>query len=163
MGYTHYWTQTRDFTPEEMGDIAASVRRIINEASGKLYPNNYDGSGDVVLEIFGAYGTGEPKLAKECISFNGDDRRGLDHETFYFAAERTEPYPGGERGWAFCKTAQKPYDIVVTACLTFLMTDYGFEVSSDGDHDDWEAGVALAERALGRQFANPMAVDALVG
>jgi hypothetical protein len=49
----------------------------------------------------------------------------------------------------------------VVACLTFLSRDYGFEVSSDGDVADWEAGVKLAEDALARDFANPLIIKEL--
>jgi hypothetical protein len=146
MGFTHYWTQTRDFTPEQMGDIAGSIRKIIREAPCDI------------VGFDGAEGT-KPELTKEHISFNGRDEN--SHETFYFEATRKAAYPGGTPGWGFCKTARKPYDIVVVACLTFLAADYGFEVSSDGDMEDWEAGVALAEAALGRQFANPLIVEQL--
>lgn len=141
MGYTHYWTQTRDFTPEEMGDIAASVRRIITEAPCDIV--GWDGEEDT-----------PPDLTKERIAFNG--RGENQHETFGFIAMRA-----GD-GWVCCKTARKPYDVVVTACLTLLQANYGFEVSSDGDVEDWEAGVKLAEQALGKQFANPLIVEELI-
>lgn len=164
MGYTHYWTQTRDFAPEEFGDIAASVRKIIQTATGREGVHNYDDTAPVPLVICGGDGNGDPILSKEKISFNGQGPR-LDHETFYLEPKRELPYEGArpdQIGWAFCKTARKPYDIVVTACLTFLQADYGFEVSSDGDVDDWDAGVKLAEEALARQFANPLIVEQLV-
>lgn len=149
MGYTHYWTQTRDFTPEQMGDIAASVRRIIHYAPCDICgPHGDEGS--------------RPDLTKECIALNGRDEN--SHETFYFTAKRElDGYQTPDQlGWSFCKTARKPYDVVVTACLTFLQADYGFEVSSDGDIEDWEDGVKLAETALGRSFANPLIVEALI-
>jgi hypothetical protein len=41
MGYTHYWTQTRDFDETTMGDIAGAVRRIIKTASGRKVENHY--------------------------------------------------------------------------------------------------------------------------
>jgi hypothetical protein len=164
MGYTHYWTQTRDFDETTMGDIAGAVRRIIKTASGRKVENHYTNGGEVTLKICGYDGTGSPTLSKTEISFNGEGPN-LDHETFYFTAKRELPYEGAEAdrmGWRFCKTAHKPYDVVVTACLTFLQADYGFEVSSDGDIDDWDAGVKLAEEALGRSFANPLIVEQLV-
>lgn len=150
MGYTHYWMQTRDFTPQEMGDIAGSLRRIIVEATC-----------DIVGPM-GDEGT-PPTLTEEEIAFNGRDKN--SHETFGFNAKRELPYTGAradQLGIAFCKTARKPYDIVVTACLTLLQADYGFSVWSDGDVDEWEAGVAFAEQALDRAFANPLIVEALL-
>lgn len=161
MGYTHYWTQTRDFTPEQMGDIVSAVRKIIKTAQKREVSCGY-GEDTVVPTICGFDGTGAPTLNKEEISFNGQGPD-FNHETFYIPAKREPPYPGGELGWACCKTARKPYDVVVTACLTFLQADYGFEVSSDGGMEEWEPGVTLAEEALGRAFANPIIVEQLVG
>jgi multimeric flavodoxin WrbA len=162
MGYTHYWTQTRDFTPEQMGDIAGSIRKIIDTASGRPGVHNYDDKPAVPLVICGGDGTGEPVLTKEKIAFNGQGPD-LDHETFYFEAKRIkEDYQSeDQRGWAFCKTAQKPYDVVVTACLIFLAHDYGFQVSSDGDVEDWERGEKLVAEALGKEYPNPLIVEQL--
>lgn len=167
MGYTHYWTQTRDFNEVEMRDICSAIRRIIKTAQKREVPC-YGGTNSedtVVPTICGFDGTGAPTLNKDEISFNGQGPD-FDHETFYIPAKRELPYDGASPdrlGWAFCKTARKPYDIVVTACLTFLQADYGFEVGSDGDMEEWEPGVRLAEEALGRAFANPIIVEQLVG
>jgi hypothetical protein len=164
MGYTHYWAQTRDFTPEEFGDIAASVRKIVKAAEGKPTTTAGGYFADIPVKIYGGAGTGQPKLTKKLISFNGAAPE-LDHETFYLEPKRGLPYPSArpdQLGWAFCKTARKPYDVVVVACLTFLQADYGFEVSSDGNTEDWAAGVQLAEEALGRQFANPLIVEQML-
>lgn len=161
LGYTHYWTQTRDFDETTMGDIAAAVRRIIRTAEGRCFEGSYP---DKPVKICGHDGSGAPELTKDHISFNGQGPD-FDHETFYIPAKRELPYDGASPdrlGWAFCKTARKPYDVVVVACLTFLQSDYGFEVSSDGDVNEWEAGVKLAEEALGRSFANPMIVEQML-
>jgi hypothetical protein len=143
-----------------MGDICGGIRRIIRYATGKCF----DGAGGYhaadPVKICDFDGQGAPKLTKEHIAFNGEAPE-LDHESFYFEAKRSLPYPGGTLGWACCKTARKPYDVVVVACLTFLSRDYGFEVSSDGDVADWEAGVKLAEDALARDFANPLIIKEL--
>lgn len=55
-------------------------------------------------------------------------------------------------GWSFCKTAAKPYDVVVVAVLCALATiakDF-VVVTSDGDRDDWLEGQKLACDALGQ-------------
>jgi hypothetical protein len=138
MGYTHYWRRTGALTETQMRDIASQVKLIIRTSGVPI--RNYDGEGS-------------PTLTKKEIAFNGaapDD----DHESFFI--------PLKPEDFEFCKTAHKPYDVVVTACLTLLAADYGFSVSSDGDVEDWDAGVTLAERALGRSFANPLIVRALV-
>ena len=133
MGYTHYWTPTA-LSVEAMAKVAAAADAIIGVADP---------------DIAGWDGTGKPELSGERIAFNGrgpDD----DHETFAIDADCPE--------WRFCKTARKPYDVVVTAVLTYLAAEYGFDVSSDGDASDWEAGNKLATLALGKPFPNPLAV-----
>jgi len=143
MGYTHYWTQTRDFTPQEMNKINGELLDIV-KVSG--------------IPLGGWDGTGSPEFTTETIGFNG---KGDDdgHETFRINATRKLPFEGASPdrlGWAFCKTAAKPYDIVVVACLTVLAAKHGFDVSSDGGAKDWEDGVKLASKALGEIFTNPM-------
>ncbi len=53
--------------------------------------------------------------------------------------------------------------MVVVATLAYLAVKWGFEVSSDGDAEDWEAGVALANEVIGDPIPNPMIVAELVG
>jgi len=146
MGYTHYWTQTRNLTTTDMIDVAESFRKI-EKASG--------------VKILGWDGSGKPEVNARTIGFNGAGDDG--HETFRIHAKRELPFEGATRerlGWAFCKTAYKPYDIVVTALLTVLAAKYGFDVSSDGGPDDWDKGVKLASKALGEVFRNPIRKEA---
>lgn len=68
--------------------------------------------------------------------FNGDEKKGLDHETFDI-----KWYPSGGEVNDFCKTARKPYDLLVCVSLlafkkTFDNPDV-FTISSDGDNSDW--------------------------
>jgi hypothetical protein len=60
----------------------------------------------------------------------------------------------------FCKTARKPYDVVVTGVLCIL-AEAGLDVSSDGEAEDWEAGRAWAQGVLGRPVKIPAGVDLL--
>lgn len=153
MGYTHYWTQPRPLTEQEMGDIGGVVRRVIAAAQKPMHLS--DSYADLAnLKICGGEGKGAPEINKSRIMLNGAGPD-LDHETFAIEATPTSG------SWSFCKTARKPYDIVVVACLTLLAADYGWEVSSDGDVPDWEDGVKLLETATGRQFANPLIVEVL--
>jgi hypothetical protein len=132
MGYTHYWTQTRSFTPQEMRRVVSAVQDIV-KASG--------------VAIAGWDGSGSPEFTVETIGFNGKDDESC--ETFRINAEIEG------NGWAFCKTRGRPYDVVVTACLTVLAAKHGFKLGSDGDANDWEEGVKLASKALGEIFKNP--------
>lgn len=159
MGYTHYWTHPRNFTQEEFLQISDAARTIIDKASGRKFdaPSH---ARAVEHELVVCNGLGEresrPELSGDRIGLNGIGPD-LDHETFMIEAN-----PGPD-SWHFCKTARKPYDVVVVAILTYLATDWAFSVSSDGDIDDWTAGVELAGEALGREFPNPLIVELLVG
>jgi hypothetical protein len=154
MGYTHYWTQTRDLTEQEFGDFIGAARRIIQTAEGKP-TDTAGGYHTEPVQICGGRGTGKPTLNKDELILNGNGPN-LDHETF--AINRVID----SDAWNFCKTARKPYDVVVTACLIVLAHDYGFEVSSDGDVEEWEAGEKLVAQALGKDYPNPLIVEQLV-
>lgn len=91
-----------------------------------------------------------PMIDKEHLLFNGVGEDG--HETFYF--DRNDRKKGTD--FEFCKTAYKPYDIVVVACLAYLAHFCGVNVRSDGGMDDWSAGVALANRVSDVTIPNPL-------
>jgi hypothetical protein len=145
MGYTHYWTQKRDFTKQHWANVCEDVGAILKDVQH-------------IQNVPLASGIGEPGtqpvINANHIWFNGvgpDD----DHETMYIdrvrpAMQRWETRKGG----GFCKTARKPYDIAVTAVLAYLATVAGtHDVSTDGHGSDWLAGVEEAKLAL-PQFAN---------
>jgi hypothetical protein len=141
MGYTHYFSKvgvTRDDAIRfEM--FAIGARTIIE------YATKYDG---IVLagqdgEVEGAW-----EITDEVVRFNG---LGEDsHETFYWGSDAD--------GFNFCKTARKPYDAVVTACLIHLKDCYGdaVSVSSDGYWSEWSDGAKLYRNATGLTAENPM-------
>lgn len=159
MGYTHYWTQRRNFTVAQWQDICTDIRAIVDYSQNLAGIPLADGMGD---------GGTKPDVSDEAIAFNGlgDD----SHETFHIARKRVlESWQTPDRlGWAFCKTARKPYDAVVTACLCYLSTvtrkedpathepligSEAFSVTSDGDGSDFLIGLDLARKALPR-YAN---------
>jgi len=141
LGYTHYWEKKDEIDEKEysaaLKDIASIVRK---QKEVKLS----DGSGD----------QGKKPTLTGGISFNGLDEK--SHESFVLpkTASSMEKFD-------FCKTAQKPYDIVVVAALARLAEVKGIEVSSDGRPDDWEDGVKLASTILGRKVQNPLNKKAL--
>ncbi len=110
----------------------------------------------------------QPEFGDDVIMFNGvgDD----SHETFDLHRKRKlEKWQSkGDLGRNFCKTAHKPYDRVVTACLCYLSTvtrredptthepiigSEALHVSSDGHGNDFLSGLDLARAAL-PQYAN---------
>lgn len=142
MGYTHYWQRSRDFTEVEWDEICDATRKIIRNSPTK---------------ICGPLGLYKPQIDGDVMRFNGSADLWHDHEAFQIDRLQTPDE------WTFCKTARKPYDVVVAAVLTYLANCWGFDVSSDGDVDDWEAGATLAEQALDRQFYNPLIPSILEG
>ena len=79
------------------------------------------------------------KKSKDSLLFNGLDDDA--HEDFFLALNRD---------FNFCKTARKPYDIPVVACLCILEHFCpNAEVSSDGHPDEWLDGLLLARKATG--------------
>lgn len=112
-----------------------------------------DQSGVVVC---GPNGTGEPEKSETQVALNGTDQGDMGHESFIMSrnpeddvADHAKDRPDAERLWAFCKTARKPYDLIVVACLEAVKT-LGFisEWSSDGDANDLAPGIALCGRLL---------------
>lgn len=140
MGYTHYWGQTRDFTAEEWQQIREDMAAILHVAQ--------IGRG---VKLAGGLGKARsrPVIDANKVEFNGVGEG--SHETFGFRRN------GGGEG-SFCKTARKPYDIVVTAALCYLSSVHkAFDVSSDGYGYNFTDGLELAREALPR-LANQLDV-----
>ena len=79
---------------------------------------------------------------KDIIWFNGDADDGLDHETFLVDLTET--------GRNFCKTARKPYDTLVLACIIAGEKFGVFEKwSTDADsRDEMRSAFALYYKAM---------------
>lgn len=135
MGYTHYWTPGRSLTEAEWAQVQKDFAALFAAASDPY-------SGHVALSALGDFGT-LPSITDDEITFNGVDlgiHGDQSHEQFEISRERGD--------WAFCKTANKPYDKVVVAALIYLATVTESHVpSSDGEYDDWSAGLRLAYKA----------------
>jgi len=141
MGYTHYWTQLRSFTSDEWGEVTDDIGKILS------YTENM--AGVPLADAFGDAGT-RPTFDSKRIAFNGvgDD----SHETAEILRNRTKAQFSNTIGTDFCKTARKPYDIAVTACLCYLASvTVSHSVISDGTGADFLAGLDLARAALPRK------------
>lgn len=143
MGYTHYWTQPKDYTAKDwkqIGEDIGAILKDVQHVQGISLALEYDQPGT------------EPAIEAEIIRFNGLGEDG--HEGFYITRKRAlENWQTKDRlGWAFCKTARKPYDIAVTAVLCYLasLEKKPWSVSSDGEGRDWLEGVNLARRCVPR-------------
>jgi hypothetical protein len=139
MGYTHYFTKVAaDREDSRRFEMFARGARTIIE-----YATTYDN-----IQIANAMGDnlGKWEITDEVVAFNG---YGADsHESFYWSINSD--------GFDFCKTAAKPYDAVVTACLIHLKDVYGdlVNIGSDGSWADWTLGARLYRNATGLTAEN---------
>jgi hypothetical protein len=147
MGYTHYWTQPLRYSKAEWTQICEDVTAILNDVQHV--------QGIPLANGMGELGT-QPIIDADTILFNGAGEED-SHEAVHL--QRAVPPLTEEdkrwnkqRGWDFCKTARKPYDLAVTAVLAYLaaLENKPLSVSSDGDGREWLEGVALARRTVPR-------------
>ena len=131
MGYTHYWSHPAS-DKESFAKFGKDVRAVLKKTKVKTQ--------------FEDDNPREPEINEEFIRFNGEGRDA--HETFVVKRSGED--------FGFCKTARKPYDEVVTACLLCAVDHLpGFSVSSDGIWAEWADGAALYEKATGRKAKMP--------
>lgn len=132
MGYTHYWRGWVTLSDTFVADV-----RTIIEHSG--------------VTICGWDGEGVPEITNEEIRLNGSVIDDNDHETFLLV-------DGVNHSSSFCKTAHKPYDVVVaTILLRAANINKGFKVRSDGDweNEDWIAARDLYFMVFKEQANRP--------
>jgi hypothetical protein len=148
MGFTHYWTFKK--APRgQASQIEAAYQKAMQDCQRviKRYYSEHGGlSGYSAHTTLGQYGG---------LNVNGKGDDG--HETFA-VREHFSQNLENDGGFNFCKTARKPYDLVVIACLTILKHRLGecIEVSSDGDAQDWQDGVAYARKIARLAVKNPI-------
>lgn len=129
MGYTHYWKIEQKPAKQEWERFTDTCREIFHTAVKDGIQIQYESDQERA-----------PEASSDRVRFNGKGAEG--HETFYIEPE--------VEAFEFCKTARKPYDTVVVAVLMAAEALLpGFEWSSDGDGQDFEAGRELALKALG--------------
>lgn len=143
MGYTHYWCRPTTLPVRAFAQAAQDCRAVTEWLSREH---------GVRIQ----YDPDEPEppcFDGTAVWFNGAGGEG--HETFH-VPRVYEPHPweaarGGR--FAFCKTARKPYDTAVCACLIVLAHHLSrkFRVTSDGDDEDagWTLARTACQRALG--------------
>jgi len=143
MGYTHYYSVS-GVSQTKWNGFINNVKIMFSEL-----PKHSESSGgpfsDSPLYLSGCSRHRSPVFDSEQILFNGSsvtpndrtqDSTGcfegdeLDHETFYMTPDCEE----------FCKTARKPYDLMVQGCLILAKKHFGDKCtfSSDGGFKDWE-------------------------
>lgn len=127
MGYSHYLENKQDCPPEDWEKITDAFKRL--QATAII--NN-----DPLLIQEDSDSASAPGVDETGIWFNGIERGGC--ETFHLTCEGS--------GFNYCKTRDRPYDRVVVAvlCLANYFALGVWDIGSDGNVNEWEAGLALA-------------------
>lgn len=136
MGYTHYWYRKPELDAKTFVEFSKDIARLIASAAVPV-AREYDDPQT------------RPLVDVDEIRFNGIDGDG--HETFHIGMKNGGRKQDDGTVFDFCKTARKPYDLLVTASLIAAKKHFGedIKVSSDGDDEDWEEARDLCERVLG--------------
>lgn len=138
MGYTHYWRVNKAFTDAQWSAIIADINKILGVTRVPLR-REYDEPGT------------KPEVNSQQVFFNGAGDNG--HETFVLNKDPIR--------FQFCKTARKPYDQVVCACLIVAAKHApdAIKVSSDGSPEEWQPGLTLVTAACGPNYLVPLKKD----
>jgi len=140
-GYTHYYTWKKPPDDDGIKACVADMNKVIEARKSILVSPDLPESTP-----------GSLKLSSTNVDFNGIGDNA--HEPFVFPYVFPEHAP-----FNFCKTAWKPYDEVVTACLIVARDHFPpsvLEISSDGEWPDWRRGAILYSSVFGRPARNPM-------
>ena len=144
MGYTHY-----NYRPRKNAGSAYMYGKLALDAKA-ICEHAYT-IGIKLGDWSGENGT-SPQFTEGEFSLNGIDD--MSHETFTWKALPTQVEWRKDEPeiFDFCKTAQKPYDAVVTAILIRAKEIYGscVSISSDGDWNEWKDGRDLYEAVFGQ-------------
>lgn len=133
MGYAHYFKQIKPVPADQWDEVLEAKDKIVKFKEGLIDIEDDSLNGDLNIN-----GVGEDS-----------------HENLYIDPDHNKI---GE--FQFCKTANKPYDVVVVAILCVIndICHGCFKITSDGDRDDWKAGRELASAALGDFYDIPVTV-----
>ncbi len=136
MGYTHRFRRNRDLTEEEFSQIKAGFKQLLTFNKQIIKPE---------FDCGWISYTKHPNNEGQGICFNGIAEGA--HETFAIYQLGKD-----DSGMSFCKTNRKPYDVFVVAMLGLLelTAPSAFEIGSDGDPEDWLAGLSLLAKATGK-------------
>lgn len=135
MGYTHYFESKSGFSDARWNSFVEKVREIFDFCKSINISLAYE---------FDEFGN-PPVCDSELVRFNGCGSDG--HETFYL--KKTD------RGFNFCKTARKDYDLAV--CMVILAmheTDLeAYSLGTDGDESDWEEAIVAYNNLFSSSLA----------
>jgi hypothetical protein len=145
MGYTNYY-----YTPVKMDAVKfKKLSEELQTVSGLLPKVD-----DKTIILCNGIGVNNPEFSKKDIRFNGNEKEGLDHETFSLSQDSTKQANAcGSKNdlvFNFCKTNEKPYDFMVK--LSLLRLKYYFpecDIHSDGSSKDWKLARVFYKKVFG--------------
>lgn len=150
MGYTHYWGRVQNLDAKKFKAFSGDCAEIAKFAEREYGVTLEDGINE-----------GPAQINENEIWINGDSKKGEDYETFFIPCiEDTGEVDEYGLSSNLCKTAQRPYDRVVCACLIAAKYHFpnDFFIRSDGEADDWTDGLILASAILGANLDRTIAV-----
>ena len=119
MAYSHYWEFKGHIAPKDFKDGENKFAR-----AAELIRKAYNKVTEMGIEIADGRGEGEPTISDTEVYFNGKGSESC--ETFGIQANDGE--------WNCCKTARRPYDLLVCVSLLAFKEAFGddFSYKSDG-------------------------------
>lgn len=138
MGYTHYYRVPKLMDKKKFKLLSEDLKNAAeflpttSKSAGNYFPKE-------AIVLAGGDGEGKPEFTEDHICFNGTNKKDLSHETFAIDRDNSARRES-EDGliFEFCKTARKPYDLMV--CVSLLRLKHHFPkcvISSDGNDEDW--------------------------
>ena len=151
IGYTHYWYRKPMLASDKFAKASEDCKKICEEEKKNGVA--------IVYEYNKPF---DPIFTADTVRFNGEGDIG--HETFYiaqtFQSHYTQYDASQKKVFAFCKTANKPYDVAVCACL--IIFKYWFpdiDVSSDGTMQDWMPAIENVRSIFGEDYVSNFSFD----
>lgn len=146
MGYTHYWYRPKELNRHQFAHWAEDVTKILASSHG--------------VQVRSGDGKGSPVASQEEVHLNGDGATGAAHESFFVPQSgQPESYSKPDSDglyFEFCKTAHKPYDVLVVACLIRLKFRFPeVRIDSDGDESDWADDLKLCSQIFAGESVLP--------
>jgi hypothetical protein len=175
MGYTHYVSRAKDIDHDEKTwDIFIKNCKELYKNMPEYSMSSGGYHVDDPLHLGGCFSYQKPQFTKRHVYFNGSsvpptervkkvdedgqtewtdpDNKDMRHETFVLTRKAGKPNTWSQDDptlFSFCKTARKPYDLMVQACL--ILYKYYFpevEIGSDGENEDWAQAFAFVAEVL---------------
>lgn len=176
MGFSHYYRRPlkKDHDQETWNKFIADCKTLY-----KNMPEHSTCAGNEGIEpliLNGCWYYKNPQFNKSTVHFNGagsktrikkqstdgkwrwedtnvaEANENLDHETFVLnrKARKLEKYEKDDEDiFDCCKTARKPYDLMVCACLILYKYYFPYvQISSDGNEEDWKPAWEFIAKAL---------------